>query len=42
VAELLDDLAEPQVIRAEVVPPRGDAVRLVDHEQRRLTRPDLL
>ena len=35
VAELLDDAAQPQVVGAEVVAPRGDAVRLVDDEQRR-------
>ena len=34
-AELLDERAEPQVVRPEVVAPLADAVRLVDHEQRR-------
>ncbi len=33
--ERLDRRAEPQVLRPEVVAPLGDAVRLVDHEQRR-------
>ena len=40
VAELLDDAAEPQVVGSEVVAPRRDAVRLVDHEQRRAGLPD--
>src|SRR3954449_7465165 len=35
VAQLLDDAAETQVVGAEVVAPRGDAVRLVDDEQSR-------
>ena len=35
-AEPLDDLAEAQVVGPEVVAPGGDAVRLVDDEQRRL------
>ena len=35
VAELLDDAAEAQVVGPEVVAPGGDAVRLVDDEQRR-------
>ena len=34
VAQLPADLAEAQVVGAEVVAPRGDAVRLVHHEQR--------
>ena len=34
VAELLADLAEAQVVGAEVVAPGGDAVGLVHHEQR--------
>src|SRR5262249_35035228 len=35
VAELLANRAEPQVGRAKVVPPLGDAVSLVDAEERR-------
>jgi hypothetical protein len=33
VAQELDGLSEPQVVRAEVVAPRRDAVSLVHHEQ---------
>ena len=40
VAELLDDPAQPQVVGAEVVAPRRDAVRLVHHEQGRPCRVD--
>ena len=36
VAEPLDDVAELEVVGAEVVAPRRQAVRLVDDEQRRL------
>ncbi len=42
VAELVHDLPQPQVVGAEVVPPRRHAVRLVHHEQRRLGRGELL
>ena len=34
-------VAEGQVVRPEVVPPRRQAVRLVDRDQRRAQRPDL-
>lgn len=35
VAEAFDDLPEPDVVGPEVVPPRGNAMRLVDDEQAR-------
>jgi hypothetical protein len=35
-------MAELEVVRAEVVAPRGDAVRLVDRDQRRAQRPYLV
>ena len=38
-AERLDHVAERQVVGAEVVAPRGDAVRLVDRDQRRASAP---
>jgi hypothetical protein len=34
-SETLDDLPEPLIVGAEVVPPGGDAVGLVDRDQRR-------
>jgi hypothetical protein len=40
-AELLDQLAEPQVVGTEVVSPRGHAVRLVDRDERRLQGGDV-
>jgi hypothetical protein len=42
VTQLLDDGAESQVVGAEVVVPLGDAVGLVDHEQRRPGASDAL
>src|SRR3989440_158163 len=40
-AQLRDQVAELQVVGTEVVPPRGDAVCLVDGDQRRPQRPYL-
>src|SRR5205807_7360323 len=39
-AELARDASDLEVIRPEVVPPLGDAVRLVDGEERNLERPE--
>ena len=41
VAEPLDDAAEPEVGRPEIVPPLADAVSLVDDEERGLDRDDI-
>jgi hypothetical protein len=42
VSELLDNRTQAQKIRSKVLSPIADAVRLVDHEERRLRLPHRL